>query len=625
MIRIRAPAICGACKTVAAQGRVADQHRCVSCALVGAPVRDNSVHTNGIVTALAGPMKNRLDGLASARRKLLNKIGSDNLKEYNKYASDLVSAIRRGEHVTYRSDLVPVRVNGEGLAEHGNDLFELWQQEKTEADKKAFVKRTANTLVNSLTANDTATNRDDSRDLLMQALGPFMDWKTFVPDLLSISDEVADSMWRRVSELNRINVVLETALSEAWTAAFTPDGNTDMTLGEAIEDANFVLSQVDKFSRRVMSSAKLAASYLQKRYGASASKDAMNEPVMPDAVGAGTALLALADDDDELVKRTMDSVVAQLGRELYSGDRMARQKAASLVYTYLSSLDNEAYIASDLVDWAQCDAIGVDAVQQVDASLLRRAKEAIKKRTADKQYSTLVVEKELRKVWSTKMARHLEFETTADWVRDSLPDKVVDQPQVRETPERWRNFLLVAGNSFYRDGKSLPAPPAKVEMTQDEFVGKNRGDPNFQAIGDQLVNMSEYFNRRELQKQNIPDARVRILGPTGLSSVRKTAKGAEVVGDLQKMRRSLISDLQRVAANEYATKGMPDGHYPAAREVDQVLARMFQGLWEDLPSEVKDGAAVETFPSIMDDYQAEKGTPVQRRGNIITRFLSRRK
>ena len=119
--------------------------------------------------------------------------------------------------------------------------------------------------------------------------------------------------------------------------------------------------------------------------------------------------------------------------------------------------------------------------------------------------------------------------------------------------------------------------------------------------------------------------RVELLGPTGVKSVRKTAKQQEVVNDLQKMRRSLISDLQQVAATEYGKKGQEGGTYPAREEVDGALSRMFQGLWERVPNDVKDGAAVETFPSIMQQYQHETGTPVQRRGNMITRFLSRRK
>ena len=626
MITIRAPADCTLCKNVPAQGRLPNgKPVCVSCALVGTAMQGNTIHTNGIVSAFVYEQNEEpaTGTIEMARRELKYLLGDDFEKEYNQYANQMHNALaRRAVTMEWlRTDMVPVLVRYGALAAHADHLFEEWEKKKTPAAQQEFVDVTAEALVSAMVAAKKGVwSSTQARAMLIRALGPFKeDSVSIAGDLCQVGDEVADALWRDISHVYKLDRSIKDALVDAWTSALLADSGSDMSLGEAIVDANEVLSNsvMEKFADRVLARVKVASDFLRKRYDAQSMPAAYDEPISPDAIATGTALLAVADlRDPAVLTGALDVVVTRVGAR-----RGGKQVAASRLLTYFSGLSGDARVGAELID---CTLIGADAIQHVDASLLRRAKEAMKKRTADKQYSTLVMEKELIKLWSTKMARNGTREEYVDWARENIPDTVLDQPAFRRDPIGFRNFVLSVGNEFYRDGKPLPAVPERVEMTQDEFVGKNRGQPNWQVIGDQLVNMSEYLNRRDLQKQNIPPTREDIIGPSGLSSVNKTPKRAEVVADVQQMRRSLITQLQKVAASKNGIKGQRDGIYPAMAEVDQVLARIFQGLWEALPADVKDGAAMETFPGIMEEYQMSKGTPVQRRGNMITRFLKRK-
>lgn len=644
MLVIRAPAICGACRQVAAQGTNAQgDHRCVSCAFVGGEgVRDNNVHTNGIVTALVGPR--RKNSVGEARWKLFLEVGPKNRDEYNRYAQQLVDAIRttggaRTSQPMVRFAVNPWQVNANTLATHGNHLFELWQGMATPEEKRAFVDKAAGTLVPALTAVRGPGTTYDSRGLLAEVLGPFEGGAPFgarTPlGLFRIMEAIHADMVGEAgafvgpvqpcgNECSNMDDAAAEALRTSLCTMFTA-GERTMTLQQLSAWLPGML-HTSGMAAQVHKNASFAAFLLQRNYAAASNPEALQTQINWMAAAESILYLVLEQFSDETVMQCVLTVAVDcLGENRMFGSRTAGAIQLATFFSVVANASNPALVSSELVDWDESDPIGAEVLEHVDASLLRRAKEAVKKRTADKQYSTLVLEKELRKLWGSKMEGHGKREEWLDYARTRVADTVANQPAVTDFPRGFRNFVLVAGNEFYRDGKPTPAPPAKVQMTQNEFVGKNRGEPNWQVIADQLVNMSEYFNRRELQKMNIPPARVELLGPTGVKSVRKTAKQQEVVNDLQKMRRSLISDLQQVAATEYGKKGQEGGTYPAREEVDDALSRMFQGLWEQVPNNVKDGAAVETFPSIMQQYQREKGTPVQRRGNMITRFLSRRK
>lgn len=631
MLVIRAPAVCGACKQVAAQGTVGGNPRCVSCALVGKNVGHNSVHTNGIVTALLGPMSSRNDNIKTARRKLAAQVGDD-FADYNRYATQLREAIRttgaRTTQPMVRLNVVPWRVDGDTLAMHGNHLYEIWASKKSSEERRQFISDTAETLLARMAALRGDVKTYNSRTLLAEVLGPLDENnRSILPGLLSISDEVYDSMWEAIKHVNNVNAELQEALVRAWVSGLAARTATDISLGEAIDDANYALSEplLYKFASRVLARSRVAADYLRDRYGASRMKQALDYPVSPDALAFATAVMTLADlKDKTLLKNVLDETVGKLGSALGLRTADPRREAASVMFTYLDALSSEKRVGAEVVDWAECDTIGADALQHVDASLLRKAKEALQKKTSDKQYSPLKLEKELLKLWGLKMARRWDLEKTADTFAEQLADAVSDQRQAVLTPSLWRNFVVAAGNEFYRDGNPLPAPPQAPKMTQDEFVGKNRGIPDWQVIGDQLINMSEYFNRRELQKQNIPYANITLLGPGGLKRLVKTKNYSSVMGDLQAVRRNLINTLQQVGSTEYTEKKTSGATYRAAGEVDEVMARGFQKLFNQLPDTVRDGGAVETFLGIMQDYKQEKGTPVQRRGNLITRFLKRK-
>lgn len=624
MLVIRAPAVCNVCQKVAAQGTIGGKPHCVSCALVGASLDSaiDPVHTNGIVTALLGPVDSRKDTLQEARRKLAAQVGDD-WDGYNRFAMYLRKVVRfaDGNKKLPAAGAAQWRVDGDALAMHGNHLYELWAAQKSDGARNRFAADTVEALLKGMGGNP---KEYDPRALLVDALGPLSGKdRSIAPSMVAISDEVYDSMWEAVKHVNSVTEELHEALVRAWVTGLAAPTATDITLGEAIKDANHALSEpaLYKFADRVLARSRMAADYLRDRYGAQRMDKALEYPISPDALAFATAAMTLADlKDKTLLKNVIDEAVGKLGSALGLPASDSRRLGASVMFTYLDGLRSDQRAPPALVNWVQSDLVGADALQTVDASLLRKAKEALQKKTLDKDYSIANLEKYLTQIWADKMHEGGVLNKIATTAAFDGMIPAFQQQVTGEQAERWRNFLLVAGTQFYRDGKPSPAPPAGVKMTQAEFVKKNLGSPNYTGIIRELTNMAEYYNRGE-SKFVVMKRAGGAKAITEFDGLGKTKNYNAVVGDLQTLRRNLIKSLQQMGETSVTPKGPTGKPFNKIAMVDAMLASLFQAMFEQLPEEVAIAEGT-TFVDIMNEYKGSAGTAP--RGNLISRFLKRK-
>jgi hypothetical protein len=292
--------------------------------------------------------------------------------------------------------------------------------------------------------------------------------------------------------------------------------------------------------------------------------------------------------------------------------------------------DDELDDLADLFD-PDSDLIGAAAAQMVDASLLRRARDALQKRTKGKRYDTVRLERELRKMFAADLRRNYELGFGASYmgagVAGDLKNQRIVKESVGQSDSKWARFVALAGNEFYRS--DAPKPAAKCRQTREKFVAANLGEPSYLDIAKELTNMASFLNKRAYEAKLVPggaDDDSTELTPAGPAKVVKDAEYRQVAQDLQRIRDSLIGDLNALCANDATdTKGKVIDAKPvdAKAIVDTALLTIFDIIWaQTVPHARQD---VMNFAAIYSMYSKKPGSALQRRAAMVRDWLASRK
>ena len=279
----------------------------------------------------------------------------------------------------------------------------------------------------------------------------------------------------------------------------------------------------------------------------------------------------------------------------------------------------EALLA--MLDDDSTACLGASIVQPIDAGLLRRARDKLQQVTQGKRYNTTRLEKELLKMFAADIRRGARPGANAAVYADGIAadlgrQKIVANSRERGTRE-WADFVAVVGDQFYRSDAALP--PAVCRQSQADFVKANPGEVSYLTVADELVNMAAFFNKRAFEAAAIPTADDEMLAPAGVIKIAKTAEYRQVVQDIQRVRASLISQLN-VVCSEVGATVKQDKPLNGKAIVDSTLLTLFDTIWrETVPHASPDKL---TFGGIYSMYARESGTAAQRRVAMLKKFFT---
>lgn len=263
-------------------------------------------------------------------------------------------------------------------------------------------------------------------------------------------------------------------------------------------------------------------------------------------------------------------------------------------------------------------------VQPIDASLLRRARDKVQQLTKGKRYNTTRLEKELLKMFAADIRRGAQPGANAAIYAEGISSDLGRQRIVANSRERgtreWADFVAVAGDQFYRSDAALP--PAVCRQSQADFVKANPGEVSYLTVADELVNMAAFFNKRVFEKEAIPSASDELLSPGGVIKIAKTPEYRQVAQDLQRVRASLISQLN-VVCSEVGATVKQDKPLNGKAIVDSTLLTLFDRIWADtVPHAAPDNL---TFAGVYAMYSRKPGTAAQRGAAMLKEFFAGKK
>ena len=170
-----------------------------------------------------------------------------------------------------------------------------------------------------------------------------------------------------------------------------------------------------------------------------------------------------------------------------------------------------------------------------------------------------------------------------------------------------------------RSRSDAALPPAVCRQSQADFVKANPGEVSYLTVADELVNMAAFFNKRAFEAAAIPTADDEMLAPAGVIKIAKTAEYRQVVQDIQRVRASLISQLN-VVCSEVGATVKQDKPLNGKAIVDSTLLTLFDTIWrETVPHASPDKL---TFGGIYSMYARESGTAAQRRVAMLKKFFT---
>lgn len=231
------------------------------------------------------------------------------------------------------------------------------------------------------------------------------------------------------------------------------------------------------------------------------------------------------------------------------------------------------------------DLIGAEAVamvQQIDASLLRRARDALQKVTKGKRYDTVRLEAQLLNFFGQQMrAKSLEVDNNTvslakDIVRYLQEQTIVDE-SMSNNNRKWAHFMLaIMARTFANT--SVPAPAAQCRQTQEDFVQKHNKNPDAYIIATELVNMAAFANKHAYTATPIAGGRLRDAAndTQTIEALMAIAEFKQVVQDMQRIRVSLIGQLNAVCAGTFAEKKT------AALNGKQIVDKTLGALFRDI-------------------------------------------
>jgi len=607
--------------------------------------------------------------------------------EYNQFATELVKAVRAqtaGAHGAAASALGR-SVETRQFADAAYALFQGWRNEPDEdrrswrAGHAVFIEAVAGSLVESLTRQ---IGRFQARALLTDALGPFgttrdsrlgrllprigdeqeideyahIEAQLTPPDTQELArrtDPLIESLTSRFisgdarfSTLDGARAELRQLYSGASTRTkgrkqyddfdeFAAVMVREISANSAIRDtkgaAAFAMQPVvrEQFTRAV---GGLFADWMGTKYSG----------ISPELIAKQAANMLFVALKRKLAdgRKAHDMLVAafkplapRTGLRRYLpriGDEIGDDISDDIERVYVDELsdDDEAELGGDIgLIHPDSDLVGAEAVamvQQIDASLLRRARDALQKVTKGKRYDTTRLEKALLRLFTADLRRGGapgdNAQAFADGIATDLMRQKIVANSLSQGTREWANFVAMAGNEFYRADAQLP--PQACRRSQDDFANANRGDVDYLVIADELVNMASFFNKRAFEAAAIPDADDDMLAPGGVIKLPKTAEYKQVAQDLQRIRASLIGQLNAVCAERSATVKQ-DKPLDAKAIVDNTLLTLFDVIWsKTVPHAAPDKMS---FAQIYSMYSREPGTATQRRAAMLKKFFATKK
>lgn len=599
-------AACARCRRVASQGSVDRTPVCVSCALVGEPLDENSAGTNEIVTALVGP--DRRDLLPTARGRLLAELRASNQPDavaaYNRTAAPLVDALRRTPGSTLVHATAPLglrRVNAASLTNGALLLAAALRQGEVSYDAAAAAMLAP--VAAALGMNYRA------RGLLAAALGPFSAAEGWgAPRLLYLGDEPQQ--------------VLALDMEHVAAALRRTDDDVALercTLQEAIEDTAAQLYSEEGTEMRRRLAAALPAVQHQLETTAHDEQQQQFDPAQVNVdLGALEALTARLAHDPQL------RVDRLLGDAPPATMQAVRCYLQALPLSADSTLDDLALLRNTNTQ----APLGADAVANVDASLLNRARDRASKAVGGKYYSLDKMRTQLLRVFARQLVSRQSDEELRTEAANAVAAAVKPQRAVQGYPTQWADFVVVGGTQFYRDPTSLPLPLPRATVTQDAFVKRYFGGLEADRLALELADMSDYMSRSSGRAQMRPTAYDELTRPGGLQGVPDTPEVREVARDLQRLRRQTVQELQRVEQTASA-RGQPPsgpGMVDAAQKVDELLLRIFAALWQQTTdASARASGRISTFEDIYRQEMSRRAgsAPASQRRSLVQRFLRR--
>jgi len=231
------------------------------------------------------------------------------------------------------------------------------------------------------------------------------------------------------------------------------------------------------------------------------------------------------------------------------------------------------------------DLIGAEAVamvQQIDASLLRRARDALQKVTKGKRYDTVRLEAQLLNFFGQQMrTKSLEVDNNTvslanDVVRYLQEQTIVDE-SMSNNNRKWAHFMLaIMARTFANT--AVPAPATQCRQTQEDFVQKHNKNPDAYIIATELVNMAAFANKHAYTATPIAGGRLRDAAndTQTIEALMAIAEFKQVVQDMQRIRVSLIGQLNAVCAGTFAEKKT------AALNGKQIVDKTLGALFRDI-------------------------------------------
>jgi hypothetical protein len=595
MITVRAAEHCATCRSAPSEGTIGGQPVCRPCALLGGP-RDMDVETANLVSALVAPGAEATVSMHVARRMLRTRVRD--VVDYNHWATVLVDRLRRalpGLGIT--TTFAAHDVNGDVFAPAAYAVYMRSRHSSRSTDHEA------DELARTIRAYGYSDLR--ARALLVAALGPFgISDALHLPRLLGVGADLIGN-WADLCIDDPLDETFAATAARMWRAV----GGSGEPLRNVLAEYRVALAMPSLcgFREALQRNATALRDYLEQRYGRAA-PCADATLVDPDAAaGFGLVLGATAVGATEAERAVTETARA-------TGDTATG--AAARLSGFLRRVIDTGDCA--LVRTELSDIAGDAALQTVDANLLRRAREALQRRTQDKQYSLVKLEGELLKLYSAQLRDGTDAAAQNAWFAGEIVRHAERQTIVRNATAEWPRFLIAAGNEFYRSPGGPPPRPVRAVETQRAFIIATPGEASGSIVADQLINMAAFFNKHALKADVQPPTTAEILTPDGIQRVTQTQQYLQIAADLQALRARVARRLYKVAKTRDGVAGVGDP-LPGVVMVDETLLAIFDALWsKTVPGNSDD---VRTFAQINAEYMAAAGSPSQRRAALLRRFL----